>query len=87
MQNNPLILNRSPENTFLLEEIGFLRDENRFDRFLVFIHFFSDWLMFKIVDRDWPMKLRGTVYRFDKTNDYKRMKQNNDGKCLFLITQ
>ena len=32
------------------------------------------------------MNLRGTVYRFDKTNDYKRIKQNNDGKCLFLIT-
>ena len=43
--------------------------------------------MFKIVERDWLMKLRGTIYRFDKTNDYKRMKQNNDGKCLFLITQ
>ena len=52
-----------------------------------FIHFFSEWLMFKIVERDWLMKLRGTVYRFDKTNDYKRLKQNNDGKCLFLITQ
>ena len=43
--------------------------------------------MFKIVERDWLMNLRGTFYRFDKTNDYKRMKQNNEGKCLFLITQ
>ena len=43
--------------------------------------------MFKIVERNWLMNFRGTVYRFDKTNDYKRMKQNNDGKCLFLITQ
>ena len=33
------------------------------------------------------MNLRGTGYRFDKTNYYKRMKRNNDGKCLFLITQ
>ena len=40
--------------------------------------------MFKIVERDWLMKLRGTVYRFDETNYYKRMKQNNDGKCLFF---
>ena len=43
--------------------------------------------MFKIVERDWLMKLRGAVYRFDKTNDYKRMKPNNDGKCSILITQ
>ena len=43
--------------------------------------------MFKIVERDWLMNLRGSVYRFDKTNDYKRIKQNNDGWCLFLITQ
>ena len=50
-------------------------------------HFLSDWLMFKIVERDWLMNLRGTVHRFDKTNVYKIMKQNNDGKCLFLISQ
>ena len=43
--------------------------------------------MFKKVERDWLMSLRGTVYRFDKTNEYKRMKRNNDGKRLFLITQ
>ena len=44
--------------------------------------------MFKIVERDWLTNLRGTGYRFDdKTNDYKRMKGNNDAKCLFLITQ
>ena len=43
--------------------------------------------MFKIVERDWLISLRGTIYRFDKTNDYKRMKRNSDGKCLFLITQ
>ena len=49
--------------------------------------FFSDLLMLKIVERDWLMYLRGTVYRYDKTNDYKRMKPNNDGKCSFLITQ
>ena len=69
----------------------FSRDENRFDHFLAIAtrsaHFFNDWLMFKIVERDWLMKLRGTIYRFDKTNDYKRMKQNNDSKCLFLIIQ
>ena len=28
--------------------------------------------------------LRCTGYPFDKNNDYKRMKQNNDSKCLFL---
>ena len=49
--------------------------------------FISDWLMFKIVERDWLMNLRGTGYRFDETDDYKRMKRNNDGKCIFLITQ
>ena len=43
--------------------------------------------MFIIVERDWLMTLRGTVYRYDKTSACKRMKQNNDGKCLFLITQ
>ena len=43
--------------------------------------------MFKIVERDWLMDLRGMGYRFDKTNAYKRMKWSNDGKCLFLITQ
>ena len=31
--------------------------------------------MFKIVERDWLMNLRGTGYRFDKTNDNKRMKR------------
>ena len=31
------------------------------------------------------MNLTGTGYQFDKTNAYKRMKQNNDGKCYFLI--
>ena len=36
--------------------------------------------MFKIVERDWLMNLRGTGYRFDKTNDYKRIKKNNAGK-------
>ena len=33
------------------------------------------------------MNLRGTGYRFDKTNDYKRTKGNIDGKCLFLLMQ
>ena len=42
--------------------------------------FISHLLMFKT---DWLMTLCGTDYRFD---DYKRMKQNNGGKCLFLIT-
>ena len=42
--------------------------------------------MFIIVERDWLMTLRGTVYRYDKTSAFKRMKQNNDGKCLFFIT-
>ena len=41
--------------------------------------------MFKIVERDWLMKLRGTVDRFDKTNDSNRMKQNNDGKCVCFL--
>ena len=36
--------------------------------------------MLKIVERDWLMNVRGTGYRFDKTNEYKRMKQNNDAK-------
>ena len=40
--------------------------------------------MFKIVERDWLMNLRGKGYRYDKTNDY--MSQNNDGQCLFWIT-
>ena len=35
--------------------------------------------MFKIVERDWLMSLRGTGNRFDKTNYYKRMKRNNEG--------
>ena len=61
--------------------LSFLHDRHTLDPF------FSDWLMLKIVERDWLMNLRGTSYRFDKTNDYKRMKRNNDGKCLFLITQ
>ena len=39
--------------------------------------------MFKIVERDWLINLRGTVIRFDKTNDYKRIKRNNDGKCFY----
>ena len=43
--------------------------------------------MLKIVERDLLMNLRGTGYRFDKTNYYKRMKRNNDDKCSFLITQ
>ena len=30
--------------------------------------------MFKIVERDWLMNLRGTGYPFVTTNDYKRMK-------------
>ena len=46
--------------------------------------FISDWLMFKIVERDWLMNLRGTGYPFDKTNDYKRMEQNNGKKCFFI---
>ena len=49
---------------------------------------------FKIVERDW-MLTSNKVDRSciglpvpDKTNDYKRMKQNNDGQVgLFLITQ
>ena len=49
--------------------------------------FTSDWLMFKIVERDWLMNLRGTGYPFDTTNDYKRMKQKNHSKYLFFITQ
>ena len=76
---------------FLAEETWFFRDEYLFYRFYVIAtrsaHFLSDWLMFKIVERDWLINLRGMVYRFDKTNDYKGMKQNNDGRCLFLITQ
>ena len=43
--------------------------------------------MFKIVERDWLMNLRCTVYNFDTTNDYKIIKQNNDGEWLFFITQ
>ena len=76
---------------FFAEEIEFFRDEYRFYRFLRDHHtlrsFFSDWLMFKLVERVWLMSLCGTVHRFDKTNNYKRIKRNNDGKCLFLITQ
>ena len=49
--------------------------------------FISDWLMFKIVECDWLMSLRGRGYPFDKINYYKRIKQNNDSKCLFSITQ
>ena len=48
--------------------------------------FISDWLMFKIVECDWLMNLRGTGYPFDKINDNKRIKQNNDSKCLISIT-
>ena len=40
--------------------------------------------MLKIVEHNWLMNLRGTGYHFDKTNDYKRMKRNNDGKCVFF---
>ena len=42
--------------------------------------------MFKIVERDWLMNLRGTGYPFDKTNDYKRMKQNNGKRWFFYNT-
>ena len=70
------------------------RDEFRFYRFyanmrkgLTLRTLISDWLKFKIVERDWLMNLRGTGYRFDKTNDYTRLKGINYGKCLFLITQ
>ena len=49
--------------------------------------FISDWLMFKIVECDWLMNLLGRVYSFDKINDYKGIKQNNDSKCLFSIIQ
>ena len=45
--------------------------------------FFSDWMMFKIVECDWLMNLRGTGYPFDKIIDYKRIKQNKASKCLF----
>ena len=47
--------------------------------------FNSDWLIFKELERDWKVNLRGTGLRFDKTNAYKTMKQNNDGMRLFLI--
>ena len=53
----------------------------------MFRPFISDWLMFKIVECDWLMNLLGTGYPFDKINDYKGIKQNNDSKCLFSITQ
>ena len=43
-------------------------------------------LMFKSVECDWLMNVRGTGYPFDKINDYKRIKQNNDNKWLFSIT-
>ena len=46
--------------------------------------FISDWRMFKIVERDWLMNLRGTGYPFDKTYDYKRTKQNNGKRCFFI---
>ena len=82
-----LILNRSLENTFLPKKLAFSAKKIVLIVFSFFTHFFSDWLMFKIVERDWLIKLRGAVYRFDETNDYKRMKQNNDGKCSFFITQ
>ena len=39
--------------------------------------------MFKIVERDWLMMLHGTGYRFDKTNDYKRIKRNNELVFIF----
>ena len=32
------------------------------------------------------MNLRGTGYPFDKTNDYKRMKQNKSKKYVFYNT-
>ena len=57
--------------------LPFLRDRHTLSPF------FSDLLMLKIVERDWLMNLRGTGYRFDKANDYKRMKRNNDGKHFF----
>ena len=56
-------------------------------RGITFRSFICDWLMFKIVERNWLMNLCGKGYRFDKTNYYKRMKRNNDCKWLFLITQ
>ena len=49
--------------------------------------FFSDWLMLKIVECDWLMDLCGMGYRFDKTNNYKRIKRNNDGKCWLMKMQ
>ena len=63
-------MNRSPENTFLPKKLNFYATNIVF---IVFTRspnapliFHSDWLMFKIVERDWLMSLRGTVYRFDK---------------------
>ena len=82
-------MNRSAENTFLPKKLIFSATNNVFivlpDRHTL-RPFFSDGLMVKIVECDWLMNLRGTVYCFDKTNYYRRMKRNND-KCLFLITQ
>ena len=82
---------RSPENTFLPKNLSFSATNVVFIVFTAIAirsaHFFSDWLMFKIIERDWLMNLRGTSYRFDTTNENKRMKLNNDGKCLCLITQ
>ena len=77
-------MNRLPENTSLPKNAKFsATNRYRFYRSYMHLrsaHFISDWLMLKIVKRDWLMELRGTGYRFDKTNGYKRMKRNNDDR-------
>ena len=87
-------MNRLPENAPQPKKCEFSANEYRFDvparacaEATCFACFISDWMKFKIVECDWFMNLRSTGYPFDKTNDYKIMKQNNDSKCLFFKTQ
>ena len=88
---NPLLVKRLPGNTLQPKKCEISTNKYRFYRSSASMRrghtlrpFISDWLMFKIVECDWLMNLRCTGYPFDKTNDYKWMKQNNDSKCLFL---
>ena len=57
---------------FFRDGYRFYRSYANMRRGLTLRPFISDWLMFKIVQRDWLIDLRGTGYRFDKSNDYKR---------------
>ena len=84
---NPLLVNRLPGNTSQPKKCEFSTNEHCFYRFSASMRrghmlrpFISDWLMFKIVECDWLMNLRGTGYPFININDDKRIKQNNESK-------